>query len=52
MIKLYKRIDRDLHYHEAWADGPTITEHWGKVGDRGETRDHERNIKLGEEEDV
>ncbi|MFU8828459.1 MAG: WGR domain-containing protein [Phycisphaerales bacterium] len=29
-----------MEYHEAWSDGKTIVEHWGRVGDRGETRKH------------
>lgn len=40
MQKLYKLTDGDLYYHEAWKDKENITEHWGKVGERGETRDH------------
>ncbi len=52
MIKLYKRINRVLHYHEAWAEGSKIIEHWGKVGERGETVHRKRNKKLSEEEDL
>jgi hypothetical protein len=40
LLKLYRRKRRTIEYHEAWVNGPTITEHWGKVGDRGKTRDH------------
>jgi hypothetical protein len=36
--KLYKQVDGVLHYHEAWADRGSITEHWGVVGERGSTR--------------
>src|SRR5262249_40292728 len=43
---------RVLHYHEAWAHGSKITEHWGKVGERGETAEHKRNKKLSEEENL
>jgi hypothetical protein len=39
-IKLYKSIDGQWHYHEAWTGDGTITEHWGRVGDKGEQRDH------------
>jgi hypothetical protein len=49
MIKLYKRVKRDLHYHEAWAHGSKITEHWGKVGERGEKAEHKRKKNLSEE---
>jgi regulator of RNase E activity RraB len=42
VIKLYKRLtDGRLDYHEAWLDEGIITEHWGTVGDRGQTQEHE-----------
>ena len=40
MIKLYKKVDGRLQYHEAWLDEGVITEHWGAVGDRGLSREH------------
>jgi hypothetical protein len=41
MIKLYKGTKGGvLHYHEAWSADVTITEHWGKLGELGSTRDH------------
>jgi hypothetical protein len=40
MLKLYKRIDGHLHYHEAWVNDGTIYEHWGIVGERGQTKEH------------
>ena len=41
MIKLYKRtLDGQLAYHEAWVNDASVTEHWGMVGTRGESRDH------------
>lgn len=52
MLKLYKRIKRVLHYHEAWVHGAEITEHWGVVGQRGETAEPKRNKKLGEEKNL
>jgi hypothetical protein len=52
MLKLYKRIKRVLHYHEAWADRSMITTHWGKVGERGETAVHKRNKKRRKGEDL
>jgi hypothetical protein len=52
MLKLYKRIKRVLHYHEAWAHGAKITEHWGIVGERGKTAAHKRNKKLSEEKNL
>jgi hypothetical protein len=52
MLKLYKRIKRVLHYREAWAQGAKIIEHWGIVGERGETAEHKRNRKLSEKKDL
>lgn len=52
MFTLYKRIKRVLHYHEAWVHGARITEHWGKVGERGETAEHKRNRRLTEEDNL
>lgn len=41
MLKLYKRdAGGRLAYHEAWQTDSGITEHWGLVGERGETRNH------------
>ena len=41
MIKLYKGSKgAELHYHEAWAADASITEHWGKLGEVGSTREH------------
>lgn len=48
MLKLYKRIKGKLHYHEAWCHKRTITEHWGKVGEKGESREHK--LAKGENE--
>jgi hypothetical protein len=52
MLKLYKRIKQVLHYHEAWAHGAKITEHWGIVGERGETAEHKRNKEFSEEKNL
>jgi hypothetical protein len=41
MIKLYKRIEGILHYHEAWLTDGVITEHWGRVGERGASGEHQ-----------
>jgi predicted DNA-binding WGR domain protein len=38
--KLYKRTGGALYYHEAWASGSKIIEHWGVAGDRGQTTEH------------
>ncbi len=41
MIKLYRRSDLGIRYHEAWApDEKCVIEHWGELGSRGETREH------------
>ena len=49
MIKLYKRIDGVLRYHEAWTDEDSIVEHWGIVGERGQTREHPKPARKSEE---
>ena len=40
MIKLYKGTTGGALYHEAWVADCTITEHWGKLGELGDTREH------------
>jgi hypothetical protein len=40
MIKLYKRVNGKLHYHEAWENERIIYEHWGVVGECGDSREH------------
>jgi predicted DNA-binding WGR domain protein len=41
MTKLYKRLpDGSLAYHEAWTDEHELTEHWGRVGTTGESKEH------------
>ncbi|MFO0804818.1 MAG: hypothetical protein U0791_17055 [Gemmataceae bacterium] len=50
MLKLYKRIDGVLHYHEAWASGREIIEHWGPVGERGDAKKHKIPKKADEDE--
>ena len=49
MIKLYKTIDGVLHYHEAWEQEGTIVEHWGRVGDQGESREHKMPERRSEQ---
>lgn len=48
-MKLYKRIDGALHYHEAWEADGEIVEHWGRVGERGQQRSHK--MRRGQSED-
>lgn len=50
MIKLYKTIDGVLHYHEAWEEEGAIVEHWGRVGDQGESREHTMPKSKSEEQ--
>ncbi len=53
MLKLYRRnAGRIDAYHEAWVHGSKITEHWGPLGERGESREHRRNKKLSEDENL
>lgn len=42
MLKLYKRVDGKLRYHEAWAEpeNGVLVEHWGVVGETGDTKNH------------
>jgi len=40
VIKLYREVGGVLRYHEAWPTEAGVTEHWGVVGERGETRAH------------
>lgn len=40
MLKLYKRIDGQLHYWETWnKDEQTAIVHWGLVGERGDDKE-------------
>jgi predicted DNA-binding WGR domain protein len=52
MHKLYRRIDGVLRYHEAWVAGQEIIEHWGLVGERGETATHQLPTKVNKENAV
>ena len=52
MLKLYKRTDSVLHYHEAWVDGSKIREHWGIVGERGHTKEHALPKGKDEEDSI
>lgn len=49
MRKLYRRARGGIEYHEAWVHGSTLTEHWGKLGERGETRDHRVKRRSSDE---
>jgi hypothetical protein len=53
MLKLYRREGGKVTaYHEAWAHGSMITEHWGAIGERGDTCEHRFNKKLSEGENL
>ncbi len=44
MLKLYKRVEGEIHYWETWEkDKKTGVIHWGVVGQRGQ----EKEIKSG-----
>lgn len=46
MLKLYKRVEQDLHYWETWDENSrTGIVHWGVVGQRGQ--DKEVKSKAG-----
>jgi len=52
MLKLYKRIDSELHYWETWDKNEKIgIVHWGKVGKRGKNKEVKstRGISFREE---
>jgi hypothetical protein len=40
MLKLYKRVSGVLQYHEAWFADGNVIEHWGAVGETGQTKEH------------
>ncbi|QDH70755.1 hypothetical protein [Marilutibacter alkalisoli] len=54
MLKLYKQIDGKLHYNEAWAEpeNEAIVEHWGVIGEKGETKNHPLAPDLDEDEQI
>lgn len=49
MLKLYKPTNGIFRYHEAWCYKGKVTEHWGMVGERGESREH--SLAKGEKEE-
>jgi hypothetical protein len=40
MKKLYRQIDGEWHYEEAWLHEGEVTHHWGRVGQPGQTKAH------------
>ncbi|MEO0964926.1 MAG: hypothetical protein AAFY08_07380 [Planctomycetota bacterium] len=53
MLKLYLLENgTPVAYHEAWVNGSKVVEHWGQLGDRGESREHRIDKKLSEEDNV
>jgi predicted DNA-binding WGR domain protein len=52
MLKLYKHIDGKLRYHEAWVNEKVLFEHWGVVGERGQTTQHKIRFWTNEESAV
>jgi hypothetical protein len=51
MLKLYKNINGELHYHEAWIEKENgiAIEHWGKVGTLGESKNHPLPKRFSEQ---
>jgi hypothetical protein len=52
MLKLYRRTDGSFKYHEAWLNGKTVYEHWGIVGERGQTKTHPFDPKFSEPDNI
>ena len=54
MLKLYKQINGKLHYKEAWAEpeNGAVVEHWGVVGEKGETKNHPLAPNADEDEAI
>jgi hypothetical protein len=53
VIKLYRReAGKVVAYHEAWIHGSKITEHWGTLGERGETCEHGLDEKLSQHDNL
>ena len=48
MIKLHKRREDGISYHEAWLTESVVFEHWGEVGQRGSVKQH--GVQPGERE--
>jgi len=40
MFKLYRQSGEGFYYHEAWPVEGFVVEHWGVVGERGQTSQH------------
>ncbi len=49
MYKVYKRDGDQMFYHEVWEEDGVVIEHFGEVGEAGETKQHE--IPKGSDED-
>jgi hypothetical protein len=48
MIKLYRRINNELHYWETWDKDPgTGIIHWGIVGSKGESKEVKSGLFKG-----
>ena len=53
MLKLYERKgDQVVAYHEAWAEEAEIVEHWGPLGQTGNTRRHKRDPALDDDANI
>ena len=48
MLKLYKQINKEIHYWETWyKDNKTGIVHWGVVGQRGEDKEVKSKFLSG-----
>jgi hypothetical protein len=52
MLKLYKRVDSELRYRESWSTGNALIEHWGTVGEPGDTQQHPLPAGSSEEDAI
>jgi hypothetical protein len=44
VIKLYRGVDGAMEYWETWKHGGVHTVHWGRVGERGSSREERRTF--------
>lgn len=51
-MKLYKRTGTNTHYHEAFTTDDSVIEHWGLIGETGETKTHPLNLSLNEDDNI
>jgi hypothetical protein len=52
MIKLYHKSDAGIQYWETWDHNGVHTVHWGKLGERGESKELKRSFFRSPMKDV